>query len=234
MATFSYKAKTNTGETVTGALTAESQQAALRMLDDRALFPISVREGGRSGRAAITGRAKKLKMRTAGDDGELFDRMGVSVVFLPGGEVYEGLSRGVIDACQLSTPSVDWSLAIYEVCDYMYLSPVRQPMDSNPTVLNENSWEKLPADLQGLVKTVVDSEAILYYGQCLVNDLEAIQNFKDYGTNVLPASKEIEDELVRQAAIFYDEQAAADPFYAKVWNSRQAWKSMLREGWPRL
>ena len=64
MATFSYKAKTNTGETVTGVLTAESQQAALRMLDDRALFPISVREGGQSTKVALTGRTKKLKLRT--------------------------------------------------------------------------------------------------------------------------------------------------------------------------
>jgi len=64
MATFNYKAKTNTGETVAGVLTAESQQAALRMLDDRALFPISVREGGQRTRVAITGRARKLKLRT--------------------------------------------------------------------------------------------------------------------------------------------------------------------------
>jgi len=64
MATFSYKAKTNTGETVTGVLTAESQQAALRMLDDRALFPISVHEGSQSGRAVISGKAKKLNLRT--------------------------------------------------------------------------------------------------------------------------------------------------------------------------
>jgi len=64
MATFNYKAKTSTGETVAGVVTAESQQAALRMLGDRALFPISVREGGRGARVAITGRTKKLKLRT--------------------------------------------------------------------------------------------------------------------------------------------------------------------------
>jgi type II secretory pathway component PulF len=51
MATFTYKAKTGNGQTVTGVLTAESQQAALRMLDDRALFPIVVNEGGQAARA---------------------------------------------------------------------------------------------------------------------------------------------------------------------------------------
>ncbi|UCD27986.1 MAG: type II secretion system F family protein [Planctomycetota bacterium] len=63
MATFSYKAKTNTGQTVSGVLTAESQQAALRMLDDRALFPISVIEGGQASKTVLTGRKKKLKLK---------------------------------------------------------------------------------------------------------------------------------------------------------------------------
>ncbi|MHC4444166.1 MAG: type II secretion system F family protein [Planctomycetota bacterium] len=63
MATFSYKAKTNTGQTVDGVLTAESQQAALRMLDERALFPISVAEGGQASKAVITGGKKKLKLK---------------------------------------------------------------------------------------------------------------------------------------------------------------------------
>ena len=54
MATFAYEAKTSAGETVNGVLTAESQQAALRILDDRALFPIAVAEGGQAARMAIT------------------------------------------------------------------------------------------------------------------------------------------------------------------------------------
>ena len=63
MATFTYQAKTGEGRTVTGALTAENQQAALRMLDDRALFPIEVAEGGQASRAAITGRTKKVRLK---------------------------------------------------------------------------------------------------------------------------------------------------------------------------
>jgi len=63
MGTFSYKAKTISGETVAGVLTAESQQAALRMLDDRALFPIAVTEGTSTSRRVLTGRRRKLKLR---------------------------------------------------------------------------------------------------------------------------------------------------------------------------
>ncbi len=64
MATFSYKAKTSSGETISGVLTAESQQAALRTLDDRSLFPILVREGGQATRSAFgSGGKKRIGLR---------------------------------------------------------------------------------------------------------------------------------------------------------------------------
>ncbi len=63
MASYSYKAKTMGGQTVSGVLTAESQQAAIRMLDERSLYPIKVSEGGAVDRAGITGRKKKLRLR---------------------------------------------------------------------------------------------------------------------------------------------------------------------------
>lgn len=63
MATFTYKAKTRTGQTVTGVLTAESQAAALRTLDDRSLFPLQVAEGSQAARTAITGRKRKIRLK---------------------------------------------------------------------------------------------------------------------------------------------------------------------------
>ena len=41
---------------------------------------------------------KGLKMRASGDGGEILKNMGASVVFLPGGELYEAMQRGTIDA----------------------------------------------------------------------------------------------------------------------------------------
>jgi general secretion pathway protein F/type IV pilus assembly protein PilC len=63
MATYTYKAKSATGQTVNGVLTAESRQAAIRMLDDRSLFPIDVNEGGKADRPTLTGRHKKVKLK---------------------------------------------------------------------------------------------------------------------------------------------------------------------------
>jgi len=63
MPTYTYQARTIDGRMVTGVLTAENQQGALRSLDERALFPIVVEEGGQAAKSIVPGRRRKLKLR---------------------------------------------------------------------------------------------------------------------------------------------------------------------------
>lgn len=58
MPSFTYTARSAEGTTVTGVLTADSEQQALRSLDEQALFPIEVREGGVARRGLGRGRRK--------------------------------------------------------------------------------------------------------------------------------------------------------------------------------
>ncbi len=83
MPTFSYTARNARGEQLAGVLTAENQQAALRALDDRQLFPIEVREGGIASRSIVPGRRKRIKLSLLGQVyGQLADllRAGVPVL----------------------------------------------------------------------------------------------------------------------------------------------------------
>lgn len=62
MPTFAYTARSSNGKTVTGVLTAENEHQALRVLDEQALFPVEVREGGVSRR--LGGGKKKVRPAT--------------------------------------------------------------------------------------------------------------------------------------------------------------------------
>lgn len=176
----------------------------------------------------------KLKIRTAGDDGTIFSRMGAAVVSMPSGEIYEGMQRGVIDAFQCSSPAVDYSIGVQEVSKYCYLSGVRQPQQLLLLMVNTERWAELPSELKMLVEEECLAEGIRYYTWMTGKDIEGLQNIKDYGTIVEPASKEIVDEMVRQAEIFYDEKAAEDPFFAEVINSQREFQKAYREAWERL
>ena len=177
---------------------------------------------------------KGLKIRTAGDDGEIFAAMGASVVFMPGGEIYEAMQRGVIDAAQASTPAIDWSLALQEVADYLYLSGVRQPTDWSVITMKKSAFEALPDDLKAIIVAEMAALTPRFYGELLVKDLAAMKDFEAYGTNIAPASEVIIDEMVKEAKIFYEKGAAGDPFFAKVINSIWDFRDLYRANWERL
>ncbi|MBN1344488.1 MAG: type II secretion system F family protein [Phycisphaerae bacterium] len=80
MPTFSYTARNAQGQQVTGMLTADNQQAAIRALDDRQLFPIQVREGGAASKSMLSGRRKRVKMGHVGQFyGQLADLLKAGV-----------------------------------------------------------------------------------------------------------------------------------------------------------
>ncbi|MBN2560840.1 MAG: type II secretion system F family protein [Phycisphaerae bacterium] len=58
MPSFTYTARSPEGKTVTGVLTADNEQAALRALDEQTLFPVEVRAGGVAGRRLGGGKRK--------------------------------------------------------------------------------------------------------------------------------------------------------------------------------
>jgi len=58
MASYTYTARSLEGKTVSGVLTAETQQQALRQLDEQRLFPVEIREGGQATRTLGGGKRK--------------------------------------------------------------------------------------------------------------------------------------------------------------------------------
>ncbi|MBU0717439.1 MAG: type II secretion system F family protein [Planctomycetes bacterium] len=60
MPSFTYKAVNEGGAAVTGVLTAENYQVALRMLDEQALYPVKVSEGIEASKSPL-GRSRRVK-----------------------------------------------------------------------------------------------------------------------------------------------------------------------------
>jgi len=178
---------------------------------------------------------KGLKIRTAGDDGVLFAKMGAAVVSLPSGEVYEAMKRGVIDSYQLSSPAVDYSMAMHEVAKYIYISPARQPSEYHAWLFNKDVWNtKLTDDLRALIEDAALAEAWKYYALITKMDSEAVAKYKAYGVAVAPIPKEIEDEMAKQADIFYKEQAAKDALFNEIYTSLTTFQKTIRESAARL
>jgi len=164
-----------------------------------------------------------LRMRVRGVPGIGLAKLGVTVSEIAGGELYESAMRGVIDAFEYATPESNWAMAFQEVADYVYLSPYRCSYAMHHVVVNSDKWAELPDDLKAVVTQVTSSQVVANFAKSIDTDAEALQMFKDYGCTVEPLPKDIEQALIDEMKIYYDEQSAGDEFYASVVAAQRAW-----------
>ena len=90
---------------------------------------------------------KGLKMRIPGLGGDVMAKLGASPVSLPGGQIYENLVSGAIDATEWVGPWNDYFLKFYEAAQYYYYPGMHEPGGYLSLGMNKQWWEDLsPAD----------------------------------------------------------------------------------------
>jgi TRAP-type mannitol/chloroaromatic compound transport system substrate-binding protein len=166
---------------------------------------------------------KGLKARCMGDGGEILKRMGAATVIIPGGELYEAMQRGTIDAFEYSTLASNWNMHFNEVAKYVYLSPARAPSDPQVFFINKTSWEKIPADIQVIVKDEIDKWTQAQHEYLVYESVQAVDKFKAAGCEVLKVPADITAALNAEANKFYGEKSASEkPIFAEIYNSMKA------------
>ncbi len=68
-----------------------------------------------------------LKFRAPGNQGRVLQKLGVTPVSLPGGEIFPALQSGAIDGAEWIGPYNDLALGFYQVCRYYYSPGYHEP-----------------------------------------------------------------------------------------------------------
>jgi TRAP-type mannitol/chloroaromatic compound transport system substrate-binding protein len=173
---------------------------------------------------------KGLKFRTAGDWGEvLTDYFGASVIFLPGGEIYEAMQRGVIDAFEFSSPSVNVPFGFNEIAKYAVFPGIHAPGVLMPGLVNKDAWAKLPDDFKVILEHAVLAECLRNHLVESDQDSWGVEQHREMGMEIISLSEDVQKEIEAAAADFYSKKAAGDAFFAKVYNSVNEYKKALGE-----
>lgn len=99
---------------------------------------------------------KGLKMRApTGMGQDIFRNLGAAPVNLPGSEVYTALERGVVDAADWGTLSMNQDLGYHKLAKYPSY-PGFHSMPMSDLVINLKKWNALPDDLKKVVEQAAD------------------------------------------------------------------------------
>ena len=164
-----------------------------------------------------------LKYRTVGLAADLFQKMGLAVAQLPGGEILPAMDRGVIDAFEFNNPTSDSRFGAQDVAKNYMLGSYHQATEYFEIIVNKDKFNSLPAEHQAILEYAAEAASTANLAIGLDNysrDLVKLQTEHGVGVwrtpqSVLNAQLKAWDELLPDLM--------ADPFFAKVVESQKAW-----------
>lgn len=165
-----------------------------------------------------------LKFRVGGFAGSILTKLGVIPQQLPGGEIYQALEKGTIDAAEWVGPYDDEKLGFQKVAPYYYYPGW---WEGGPTVhfmFNKQKFEELPKSYQSLLRTAsqaADANMLQKYDYL---NPTAIKKLVGAGAQLKPFSQEILAACVTASNEVYAEMEAANPTFKTVWESIKAFR----------
>ncbi len=166
-----------------------------------------------------------LKIRFAGIGGKVMERIGASVTMLPGGEIFQALEKGAIDATEYASPIVDQSLGFNRVAPYNYYPGWHQPATSSHMVINLDAWNGLSTADQTLIEIVCTAGVLRNLARSEALQGEVIAALPSVGAEVRTLPEEILRELERVTMQVLTEEAGKDADFAAILKSQQRFRA---------
>ena len=174
-----------------------------------------------------------LKIRFAGLGGKVLQKLGASVTLIPGGEIFQALEKGAIDASEFSMPAIDQSLGFDRVVKINYFPGWHQTFTAFHLIVNKEVWDGLAADTKTLLDLACTAGVTRNLAKGEAIQGEVIAGFEGKGVS----AKRLPDDLLRELQAVTEEvlqeEADADAHFRKVYESQRAfsedyqnWKSL--------
>ncbi|MGS2744828.1 TRAP transporter substrate-binding protein DctP [Halomonas sp. LS-001] len=166
--------------------------------------------------ADLEGKRLRLSGR---DQGRVLEILGGSQVTLAGGEVYQAIERGVIDAGEFSTPGVDYNAGFSEVADYWSTPGWHQSASVFGVMINKDAWDELSEETQDILKIASEATMAWSLSWSERTSTDATIKFQEDGVEISTLSADDLAEIQNATNEVILRGACEDPMHAKVYHS---------------
>ncbi len=157
-----------------------------------------------------------LKIRFAGLGGQALQSLGASVTMLPGGELFQALEKGAIDATEFSLPEVDMRLGFDRVAKFNYFPGWHQPHTAFHLVVHAPTWDALPAATRALIELACGDGVQRNFAKAEAAQGAVLRAFETRGVTTRALSPALLAALEEAARRVLDEAARADADFARI------------------
>ena len=170
---------------------------------------------------------KGLKMRMPGLGGQVITKMGASSVSLPGGQIYENLVSGAIEATEWVGPYNDYFMKFYEAAEYYYTGGMHEPGGGLSLGINADWWGSLSDWERAVITAAAYEEHSNSHDEAMAKNGEYLQKLvNEQGVQVRAFNDDIWDAFGEAAEEVFEETRDHSAMAAKI---DDAFQSKLRE-----
>lgn len=168
-----------------------------------------------------------LKMRIPGLGGQVMAKLGVTVQTLPGGEIFQALQTGAIDAAEWVGPYDDEKLGLQKAAQFYYYPGWWEPGPTLEVEVNLDEWNKLPAFYQEVIKTSAYVANMTMLARYDARNNDALGRLLEGGAQLRGYSQEILEAAEKASFELYDELAGKDADFAAVYEEWKAFRTRI-------
>ncbi len=178
---------------------------------------------------------RKLRFRTPpGIPGQIYNDIGVASVAMGGGDILPGLEKGVIDAAEWCCPKPDMTFGFHKVLKHYYLEGLHQVVVNADLYINGDVWAKLTPLQQKAIEVAANASLMKTVAYRIHENGIALKELTEkHGVILHDTPPEYFKEYGAAALKNFEKNAAANPFFKKVWDSQKAWADTAIPFWSR-
>ncbi len=188
-------------------------------------------------RAAVSGNEpfKGLKIHLFGLGGLVLQKLGAQVLLLSAEDIYPALDRGVLDAAQVSVPSIDESLGLPKVAKHYYFPGWNQQASAIELLVNKGRWDALAASDRMLIEVVCRDTLVFNITHGEAQQGPALADLKKQGVQVhswsdtqLQSFRSAYDAVLKEMRIKDADFKRVDAAYQKFREGYSEWGKLSR------
>jgi len=171
---------------------------------------------------------KGLKCRQTGIVSEIYQRMGMQTVNMPGGEIVPSAQRGVIDCAEWVGGIEDLRLGLPQVWKYHYTPGMHESNSMLELIINTDVWKSFTPQQQESVRAATLETFVRWGIRWQKQNADAIEEMRTkHGTQLLRTPPAILIDFLKTWDTIAAEESAKSPFFKKVYESQREYAAKV-------
>jgi len=167
---------------------------------------------------------KGLKMRLGGFAGSVIARMGGVPQNIPGGEVYQALEKGTIDAAEWVGPYDDQKMGFNKVAPFYHYPGWWEGGPQLDFYINDKAYNSLSAEYKAIVEAAASYAHVEMQAKYDAKNPKALKELVAAGTKLVPFPNDVMKVAFKEAMALYAEISAKNPKWKKIYTDYAAFR----------